>query len=147
MLQKLFDTVPNIATERSAIGGFSNGAHALGLLLDRQDEFILRHFRSFELVEGGFGSLAATVGIPVMSPALKKSRILVVYGDKFAPEYATVPLVHDLLVRGCAANAAMLHFDLMPVIMHGYGHEWPPECGDLIGKWVRGEKLPEIGNK
>jgi predicted esterase len=37
MLQELFDTVPYIAPERSALGGFSNGAHTTALLLAGQD--------------------------------------------------------------------------------------------------------------
>ena len=45
MLQKLLDTVPNVTPERSAFGGFSNGAHTTALLLSGQDDFILRHFR------------------------------------------------------------------------------------------------------
>src|SRR5208282_1810766 len=41
MLQWLFDTVPNITSERSVFGGFSNGAHTSALLIAGQDEFIL----------------------------------------------------------------------------------------------------------
>ncbi len=36
MFQKLFDTVPNITPEKSALGGFSNGAHMTALLLGGQ---------------------------------------------------------------------------------------------------------------
>lgn len=143
MLQKLFDTVPNITRERSAIGGFSNGAHTIGILLERHDEFILQHFQSFALVEGGFGSVAAVLATPVTASRIAQSRFFVMYGDKFTPEYATLPIIHDDLVRACVLNAQVNHLDLTPVVMHGYGHEWPPKYGDLLGKWVRGEKLPE----
>ena len=59
MLEKLFATVPNITPKRSTLGGFSNGANTTAVLLAGQDEFILRHFESFFLIEGGFGPLAA----------------------------------------------------------------------------------------
>lgn len=144
MLQKLFDTVPNITRERSALAGFSNGAHTIGFLLERHDEFILQNFQSFALVEGGFGSFAASTAIPVITPRLKQSRIFVMYGDKFSPEYATLPVIHENLVRACALNAQSNHLDLTSVVMHGYGHEWPPQYADLLGKWVHGEKLPEL---
>jgi len=61
MLQKLLDTVPNVSSERSALGGASNGAHIAGVLLAGQDDFILRHFRSFFFWEGGADMLAGHV--------------------------------------------------------------------------------------
>jgi hypothetical protein len=112
--------------------------------LERQDEFIIQHFRSFYLLEGGFGSLAASVATPDIPPVLRQSRILILYGDKFPPEYTNGSTVHDYLARACALNAKQNHFDLTSVVMHGYGHELPPEYADLLGKWVRGEKLPEF---
>jgi predicted esterase len=147
MLQKLFDTVPNITRERSALVGFSNGAHTIGLFLERHDEFILQHFQSLGLVEGGFGSLAASTAGPVIAPAVQHSRIFVMYGDKFSPEYADLPVIHDDLVRACLLNARTSHLDLTSVVMHGYGHEWPPEYAPLLAKWVRGEKLPLLEKK
>ncbi len=47
MFTKLFEAVPNLKPERSALGGFSNGGHTTGVLLAGQDEFILDHFRLF----------------------------------------------------------------------------------------------------
>jgi predicted esterase len=143
MLQKLFDTVPNAVAERSAFGGFSNGAHALGVLLARRDEFTLQHFRSFYLIEGGFGSLAACMAIPGVAPALRQSRILLMYGDQPLPDDDPTRIVHDHLARACALRAKQDHFDLTSIVMRGYGHELPPKYDDLLGVWVRGEKLPE----
>lgn len=54
MLQTLFDAVPNIDPKRSTLGGFSNGAHATALLVGALDPFILKHFSSFYLLDGGF---------------------------------------------------------------------------------------------
>jgi predicted esterase len=147
MLQKLFDTVPNVTRERSALGGFSNGAHTIGILMERHDEFILQHFQSFYLVEGGFGSLAASLAVPVIAPGLEQSRVLVLYGDKFSPKYAALPVIHDHLVHACDMYANQNHFDFTSVVMHGYGHELPPKYCELLAKWIRSEKLPEVGKK
>ena|ERR1051325_7760308 len=71
MLQKLLDIVPNITPQRSTLGGFSNGANTTAVLLAGQDEFILRHFDSFFLIEGGFGPLNANI---LQKPAMKRCR-------------------------------------------------------------------------
>jgi hypothetical protein len=112
--------------------------------LERHDGFILRHFQSFGLVEGGFGSLAAIMATPAIAPGIQQSRFFVMYRDKFQPADAMLPIIHDDLVRACVLNAQLNHLDLTPVVMHGYGHEWPSAYADLFGKWVRGEKPPEL---
>jgi hypothetical protein len=145
MLQKLFDTVPNITPERSAIGGFSNGAHAVGVLLARRDKFIFEHFQSFFLVEGGFGSFAATAATSEVVPELKKSRVLLLYGDHSNPgDDPDGWMLHDYLARACVVNAKQNHYNLTSVVMRGYGHAYPPQYTALTGSWVRGEPLPEI---
>ena len=147
VLQELFNIVPNITPEQSALGGFSNGARALGVLLARRDPFILQHFRSFYLVEGGFGSLAACVVMPGVDTALKQSRILLMYGDKPMPDDDPVRIVNDHLARACALNAKHFHFDLTSVVMQGYGHELPTEYEQVLKAWIRDEKLLEAQQK
>jgi len=148
MLQKLFDTVPNITRERSALGGFSNGAHALGVLLARRDEFTLQHFRSFYLIEGGFGSIAASLSVPDVAPELRGSRVLLMYGDKpLSGQDPTYSTMFESLGRACVLSAKRKHFDLTLVAMQGYGHELPPKYDGILGMWVRGEQLPESEKK
>ena len=142
MLQKLFDRVPNITRERSAFGGFSNGAHALGVLLLNRDEFILKHFQAFFLIEGGFGSLAACVANPGTDSALKGSRILLMYGDVPLPDDDPTRIVNDHLARACALRAKQNHLDFTSVVMRGYGHELPTEYEHVLEAWIRGDKLP-----
>src|SRR5687767_14786375 len=78
MLERLFEAAPNCQRERSALGGFSNGAHAVGVLLAGQDRFILDHFDSFFFVDGGFGPLAANV---LSKLRMKDCRFLLIYGE------------------------------------------------------------------
>ncbi len=138
MLGKLFEAVPNIKPERSALGGFSNGGHTTGVLLAGQDEFILQHFRSFFFIEGGFGPLAANTfqKLPV-----KRSRFLLLCGDK--PEGNTIRAAQLGLVRALGLMAKASDVDLTTVIMHGFEHKFPDNYRPVIGRWLRGEKLPE----
>ena len=138
MLQKLLDGVPNVTPERSALGGFSNGAHTTAVLLAGQDEFILRHFRSFFFVEGG-SPLAANV---LQKLAMKRNRFLVLFGDQLKGDP-----VHEALIlvgRSLEYSAQERQLDFTSIVMRGAGHEMPPQYATQIGQWVRGEKLPEL---
>jgi predicted esterase len=142
MLQKLLDTVPNITVEHSAFGGFSNGAHTTGLLVAGQDEFILRHFQAFYLVEGGFGFLATNV---LQKPSLKHYRFLVLRGDQLDDDQPRSKVAREditLLARALELQAAQHSLDFTSIVMHGYAHEFPPKYMAIAGQWIRGEKLP-----
>jgi hypothetical protein len=143
MLQKLLDTVPNVATERSTFGGFSNGAHATGALLAAKDEFIMGHFKAFCFFEGGL-ALAQDPGTLGQS-ALRDSRFITIFGDsdsdpnlQMQRQLLAVPLLKKL-----EETAVGAHLDFTRVVMRGYGHTMPAEYKKLLGQWVRGEKLAE----
>ncbi|PYK01798.1 MAG: hypothetical protein DME23_03290 [Verrucomicrobia bacterium] len=140
MLQKLLDAVPNTTPERSTLGGFSNGAHTVAVLLAGQDEFILSHFRAFCFVDGGFGPLAANV---LHKTAVKNCRFLLLRGDQ--PEGMPEREHNTHLARALECEAREHHLDFTSIIMRGHGHELPPEYLALLGQWVRGEKLPQPG--
>jgi len=138
MLQRLFTVVPNITSERSALGGFSNGGHAVAVLLAGHDEFILRHFRAFYFVEGGFGPLAAHV---LQHPVVRRCRFLLMCGDR--PEAKPEPKMH--LARALESLAREHEVNLTAIVMKGYGHELPSEYLQQLGRWIRGERLPGEG--
>lgn len=142
MLQKLFDVVPNVDPERSALGGFSNGGHTTAVLLAGQDEFTLRHFRAFYFVDGGFGPLAANV---LQKPALQPCRFLLLRGDHPPGAAARKAFVHQ--ARAVEYWAKEYRLDVSSLVMHGYGHELPPGYATLIGCWTRREPLPEVEPK
>ena len=144
MLEKLGQTVPNIATERSTFGGFSNGAHATSVLAAAKNAYILQHFSAFILMEGGIGF--ALNPSAMSAPELKGHRFLVLFGDtekklkdRLQRNLVAVPLIK--LVEHKARSAGI---DLTHITMSGYGHEEPPAYLQLIGAWVRGETLPEV---
>jgi hypothetical protein len=146
MLGKLLDTLPNVTTERSVFGGFSAGAHTTGVLLAGRDEFILKHFRSFYLLEGGFGPLAAHV---LGSPTMKPNRFLIMRGDQpdKNPKYLPYFNALDHLAQALEYSAQEQHLDFTYIVMKGYGHELAPKYRALLGQWVRGEKLLESEKK
>jgi len=144
MLEKLAQTIPNIATERSTLGGFSNGAHATSVLVSAKDEFILGHFTGFVLLEGGIGFvLNPTV---LQDAAMKGHRFILLLGDtqKDPLEQGLRTLFLGPKIQALEQQAKEAQIDLTSVIMHGRGHEQPPEYLKLIGAWTRGETLPEI---
>jgi hypothetical protein len=137
MLQRLFDAVPNITAERSTLGGFSNGGHTVAVLLAGMNPFILEHFRSFFFVEGA-SPLAANV---LQKLLMKRNRFLVLYGDGLK-DVAT----HEALVLVCqslAYAAQERQLDFTSIVMRGAGHEMPSKYAAMIGRWARGEPLPE----
>ena len=133
MFQKLFDTVPNIAAERSALGGFSNGAHMTALLLAGDDDFILSHFRAFYFVEGGNPLVANALH----RVALKPCRFLLMCGDEG----------NDYLSPAVEARARECGLDFAFITMRGTGHEFPLKYQRLLGQWIRGERLSETHQK
>jgi hypothetical protein len=52
-MDRIRETVPNLDPGRSVLGGYSNGAHALGVLLSALDPTTLKSFRRFFFIDGG----------------------------------------------------------------------------------------------
>jgi predicted esterase len=141
MLQKLYDSVPNITTEHSVFGGFSNGAHTTALLVAGQDEFILHHFQGFYIVEGG-APLAANA---LQKHSLKQSRFLFLHGDypDSTPGIEGWGFINHAIEY--FAKAEKLDFTTIPMLKTG--HDFPPKYMAIAGQWIRGEKLPSAGHK
>ena len=137
MLEKLAAAVPNIDWERSVIGGHSNGAHTLSVLLAGRDEFITQHFRAFWLHEGGFTLLPAAL-------PMKDARLLVLVADdgmSGGSEFRQLMLDQVSLIE---RQAKLMQADLKSVIMRGYGHDVPPEYMRNVRQFARGEPLEDI---
>ncbi len=143
MLQKLFDTVPNITAERSVFGGFSNGAHTSALLVAGQDEFILHHFQAFYFVEGG-PFLAANA---FQRNSMKHFRFLFLHGDYSGSEHSTEAESFLIVSRAIEHEAKTRKLDFTTVVMRNTGHDFPPKYIVIVGQWIRGEKLPNIEKK
>ena len=131
MLKKLFDAVPNIDKEHSAIGGFSNGGYTTAVLLANQDEFIMQNFRSYFFIEGA-NPLAANV---LHKPAMRRNRYLVMRGNDF--NGAAIREANFHLDQALELMAQEYNLDLELIIMHGKKHEFPEEYAAQLSHWVR----------
>lgn len=148
MLGKLIQTVPGIVTERSTLGGFSNGAHAAGLLIAGKDEFTMEHFRQFVFVDGGVQFLAP---FGLTSQVLPKCRMLFLRSDQphyiggnaRQPSWNVRPSL-DKIFDSVGEMARARGLDWTEVVMCGRKHSFPPEFQEVVGQWVRGEKINEV---
>ena len=147
MLGKLLQTVPGIVTERSTLGGFSNGAHATALLVAGRDEFTMEHFRQFVLVEGGVQFLAP---FGLTSPKLRNCRFLALRADQplliggGAGGTWNVRPSLDKIFDGVSEMARARGLDWTDVVMRGQKHSFPPEYQPMVGQWIRGETLTVV---
>jgi len=132
MLGKLFERIPNIDRDRSALAGFSNGSQTLAVLITNQDEFILTHFRNFCLVDHGMFHLT-----DLHKKNAKGCRYLVLVGDKQDQG-------RELKIRGAQLlrdEWKLLGVNLSCGILKDTGHEFGDRHMALVGKWLRNEDL------
>jgi hypothetical protein len=137
MLEKLAATVPNIDWKRSVIGGHSNGAHTLSVLLAGRNEFITQHFHAFWLHEGGIQLMPAAMPI-------KDGRFLLLVADEAmtgGSEFRQLMLDQTSLLE---RQAKLMKVDFKSILMRGYGHDVPPEYFRNVRQFARGEALEDI---
>jgi len=133
MLGHLFDRVPNIDRERSAMVGFSNGAITIGVLLSNHDEFTLTHFRSFCLVDHGMFHLA-----DLHKERARGARFLILVGDR-------QELGRDLKLRQSQLQQdswGLLGVNVTHRVLKDTGHEFREWHMAIVGDWLRNEVAP-----
>lgn len=131
MLGRLFELLPNIDVERSAMVGYSNGAIATAVLVTCHDEFILQHFRSFCLVDQGMFHLT-----DLHKSISRDCRYLLLAGGQ--AEFG-----RDQKIRACKLlqdSWQLIGVDLQHGIREDVGHELEP-FKSLIGEWFRDRAL------
>ena len=127
MLEKLFQTIPNIDKQKSAMVGFSNGAIAVAVLVSSHDEYILEKFHSYCLVDQGMFHLTDLHKTPA-----KNKRFLILVGDR-------EDFGRDLKIRGAKLvqdSFRTLGCNIESRILPNTGHELTPGCMQDIGKWI-----------
>jgi predicted esterase len=134
MLGGLFERVPNIDPEQSAMVGFSNGALTIAVLLSMHDAFTFDHFRSFCLVDHGMFHLT-----DLHKARARDCRYLLLVGDQ-------EDFGRDLKLRGARLvedSWRLLGVDLTSRIQLNTGHAFEAHHMHLVGKWLRGEPIDE----
>lgn len=135
MIGKLFDLIPNINREKSAMVGFSNGAIAIAILVSNHDEFILTHFKNFCLVDQGMFHLT-----DLHKQFARDCRYLFLVGDK-------EDFGRDERIRQSKLlqdSWSLLSVNLKYHILKDTGHEFQDWHMALVGKWARNESFQEI---
>ena len=135
MLGKLFELVPNIDPERSAMVGFSNGALTIAVLVSNHDEFVLSHFKAFCLVDHGMFHLS-----DLYKERTRDCRFLILSGDDERD------MGRELKIRGGRLSQdawGMLGVDLTFFVMKDTGHEFRTPQMELVGRWLRHQPLEE----
>jgi dienelactone hydrolase len=134
MLRRILAAIPNIDPNRSALGGFSNGAHTTALLLSGLHAMTLRCFRHFYLIDGG-GYLTS-----FHKAALADKNFLFMVGAVRGDRRRRAWL------RLLEANCALAREKLRKVTLHrmpGVGHGFPDRCAPFIRRWICRMNGPE----
>lgn len=132
MLTRLFKTIPNASKGMNAIGGFSNGAHTVSVLLNSVDRFTLRHFRTFFLLDGGFYITS------MHKTALwKKNFAYFVGGDRKDKVRRNILR----LVTSVSERAKRYKINMKVRRMPGIGHAFPDKYHRELREWVRSHTL------
>ena len=128
MLTTLFAAVPNIAHGQGTLGGFSNGAHTIALLLSAVDPFILEHFNNFYLLDGGI------IITSLHKAPLKQKNYLYMVGGSRLEKWRRL-MLRMLEAGRQEAKASGLNMRL--VKMPGVEHDFPDSYIETLRGWVR----------
>lgn len=123
MLAKLGEIVPNIDCAHRIIGGFSNGAHTTGGLIEATEGEAAAYFSAFYLVEGG-GGLQRFASI-------KGKPLIILYGAKNGGAWA------DRMFQAAVADGV----NAQVVGMANTGHDFPAVVYPRFRQWLRGPAL------
>lgn len=140
MLEKLDETIPNTDYSRSVIGGFSNGANELALLLSAQDKTVLTHFRNYFFVEGGIGY---GLWLAMFRSSFKGTRFLVLVGTAKGDTWRRkIALAESETMREVAEQ---LGLQLKRVLMENIGHAFPEKYEPVVKQWAQPAEGPKSG--
>lgn len=134
MLGRVFEMVPQIDKENSAMVGFSNGAITIAVLLSCHDAFVFDHFKNFCLVDHGMFHLT-----DLHKSGARDCRYLLLAGDE-------EDLGRELKLRAGQLQEdiwKLVGIDLEFHVMKDTGHEFGPKQMALVGNWLRREPLSE----
>jgi hypothetical protein len=134
MLGRLFERVPNIDGDKSAMVGFSNGAITIAVLVSNHDKFVLAHFKNFCLVDHGMFHLT-----DLHKSRKRDCRFLILAGDQEG-------LDRDLKLRGSQLqqdSGKLLGVDVSWRVLKETGHEFNGPQMEIVGEWLRNETIGE----
>ena len=134
MFGRLFEIIPNIDFTRSIIGGVSNGAHTLGVLLTGQDPTILGSFKSYYFGEGGMLQLA-----DLHKHSFRGHRFLMLVGAKDRTTTKARNLLDAYLIQSRLIHdwAKVNGLDFRRVVRPDMGHDFDAKCMAVVRRWAK----------
>ncbi len=122
MLKEIFRNIPNIDRKNTFMGGFSNGAHTISVLLNRKKPEINRYIKNYFIVEGGndFHHL----------DALKRRNLLVMVGGN------NIERGYKKKLKNIYDSATEKNIDAEYHIMDSTGHGFPAKFHPLVKRWI-----------
>lgn len=119
MLDSIFQLIPQIDCNNAFMGGFSNGAHATAVLLNRPQAEITHYFNKFFFIEGGDGLENYSI--------LKNRPVLYIQGTELSFQNWVLSFY-----KKAKAKKANAKFVFMPRV----GHNFPPMYFKFLRKWL-----------
>lgn len=134
MLKRLFRLIPNIDFKRSVIGGSSNGAHTVALLITAQDPVILKYFRGYYFGDGGILQLS-----DLHKLSLRGHRFLMIVGAKDRRKVTPRNLLDLYLIQSRLheAWAKINGLDFRRIERPDMGHAFDARCMAAVRRWAR----------
>lgn len=124
MLKELFRTIPNIDRKNTFMGGFSNGAHTISVLLNRKKAEINGYIKNYFIVEGGndFHHL----------DALKRRNLLMMVGGN------NIERGYKKKLKNIYDSATEKNINAEYIVMDSTGHGFPAKFHPLVKEWMEG---------
>ena len=124
MLNDIFKKIPNIDRKNTFMGGFSNGAHTISVLLNRRNSEINRYIKNYFIVEGGndFQHL----------DALKRRNLLVMVGGN------NIERSYKKKLKSIYDSAKEKNINAEYIVMDSTGHGFPANFHPLVREWMEG---------
>jgi predicted esterase len=121
MIAKVEELVPNIDPNIRLVGGFSNGAHCMTILLNGSNGEFHNYFNAYFFVEGGF-----PYKLKENKKYSNKNCMLAMYGEKSAK--------NNMMIM--AKQAAKFGVDVEEVEMKEIGHAFPKDYMPKVTDWI-----------
>ncbi|MFM9995770.1 MAG: hypothetical protein ACKVU4_08220 [Phycisphaerales bacterium] len=137
VMDRLRATIPNIDAGRSIIGGHSNGAHTIAVLLSALDDGFLGSFKGFFMIDGGFDWSSYGRSIP-----LKDHRMLYLVGGgtEHSPWWRRDVVQRARFFERCVQDLGMDYVKVF--VADGVDHQFSRSYHPVIKEWAAGVMAP-----
>lgn len=142
ILKRLHEVIPNIDKSRSILGGHSNGAHTIGVLLSALDQPTLDSFGGFFFVDGGleWSSYKRTRDLD------KHHVMFMIGGGKEKPHWTRRYLLFRLeMFQKFSEEHKMAKWSFK--VMLGHGHEFSEDYYNVIRDWAKSVDRNKLAQK